>query len=125
MRVAVEKLEGVESVEVSLNEGRVRIRFASDNGVTIAELRRTIRNQGFSPKEARLTVSARIEERNGALIAVVPGSETSYAVVPSAKVQTRLASAVGTILVLEGEIEADENDVTPDRLRVIRVLGSR
>ena len=63
MRVAVEKLDGVDKAEVSLDDGRVTVRLAPGNAVTIAELRRTIRHQGFTPKEAKLTLSARIEVR--------------------------------------------------------------
>lgn len=125
MRVAVEKLDGVESAEVSLNEGRVRVRFAPETGVTIAELRRTIRNQGFSPQEATLTVSARMERRNGAMVAVVPGSGASYIVAAEADVQTRLSAAAGSEVVLEGRIEMDDDDVTPNRIQVMRVVEER
>lgn len=125
MRVAVEKLDGVESAEVSLNEGRVRVRFAPQTGVTIAELRRTIRNQGFSPQEATLTVSARMERRNGAMVAVVPGSGASYIVAAEADVQTRLSAAAGSEVVLEGRIEMDDDDVTPNRIQVMRVVEER
>ena len=84
MRVAVERLDGVESAEVSLNEGRVRVRFAPSTQVSIAELRTTIRNQGFSPQEATLTVSARMERRSGTLVAIIPGAGASYIVEGSA-----------------------------------------
>ena len=125
MRVAVEKLNGVEEAKVSLNEGRVLIRFAPGSGVTVSELRRTIRNQGFSPREATLTLSARIETRGGAILAVVPGSGMSYTVASDEQVRMRLARAAGTTLVLEGRVETDENDVTPDRLRVTGVSGGQ
>ena len=123
MRVAVEKLDGVEDAVVSLNEGRVRIRLAPENGVTVAELRRTIRNQGFSPREATLTVAATIEQRGGALVAVVPGSGVSFAVVPSEALRPLLADGAGSMFVLEGHIETDEDGVTPNRFHVTGVGG--
>ena len=80
MSVAVNKLDGVERADVSLNEGLVSVQFAAENAVTIDQLRRTIRDQGFSPRDAILTLSAVIEMRDGALVAVVPGSGAENAV---------------------------------------------
>ena len=124
VRVAVEKLDGVDKAEVSLDDGRVTVRFAPGNTVTIAELRRTIRHQGFTPKEARLTLSARIEVRSGSLVAIVPGSGVTYAVTADGQVHTRLSGSAGSTLILEGEVAMDENDRTPERIAVTAVVGS-
>ena len=125
MRVAVEKLDGVDEAEVSLNDGRVSVRFAPGNTVTLAELRRTIRNQGFTPKEAKLTLSARIEIQGGALVAILPGSGVAYAVTADRDVQSQLSSSAGGTVVLEGEIAIDENDLTPQRIAVTAVVGGQ
>ena len=123
VRVAVEKLDGVDEAEVSLDDGRVRVRFAPGNTVTIAQLRRTIRHQGFTPREAKLTLSARIELHGGALVAIVPGSGVAYAVTAEDQVRGRLSSSVGGIVVLQGEVAIDENDVTPERIAVTALVG--
>jgi len=125
VRVAVERLDGVDKAEVSLDEGRVTVRFAPGNTVTIAELRRTIRHQGFTPKEARLTLSARIEIRGGALMAIVPGSGVAYAVTADGQVHARLSNSAGGTVVLEGEVAIDENDRTPERIAVTAVVGGK
>ena len=105
------------------DDGRVRVRFAPRNTVTIAELRRTIRHQGFTPREAKLTLSARIEIQGGALVAIVPGSGVAYAVTADNEVHERLSSSAGGIVVLQGEVAIDENDMTPERLAVTAVVG--
>ena len=125
MSVAVEKLDGVDKAEVSLNDGRVSVRFAPGNTVTIAELRRTIRNQGFTPKEAKLTLSARIEIRGGALVAILPGSRVAFAITADGDVQSRLSSSAGDTVVLQGEVAMDESDLTPKRIAVTAVLGGQ
>ena len=125
MRVAVEKLDGVESAEVSLNEGRVHVQLASENSVTIARLRRVIRDQGFSPRDATLTLTARIEIRGGGLVAIVPGSGVTYTVTAGGEVRPRLSEAAGGTVVLEGEVAMDEDDVTPERIEVTRVGQDR
>ena len=125
MRVAVENLDGVDNAEVSLDDGRVTVRFAPGNTVTIAELRRTIRHQGFTPREAKLTLSARIEIQGGALVAIVPGSGVAYAITADGAVHRRLSGSAGGTLVLEGEVAIDENDLTPESIEVTAVVGGR
>ena len=125
VRVAVEKLDGVDNAEVSLNDGRVRVRFAPGNTVTIAELRRTIRHHGFTPREAKLTLSARIEIQAGALVAIVPGSGVTYAVTADGEVHRRLSNSAGGTVILEGEVAIDEDDLTPERIEVTAVVGGQ
>ena len=117
MRVAVEKLEGVEGAEVSLNEGHVTVDFAPQHAVTVAELRRTIRAQGFSPREARVRVSGRLEERNGSLVLVFPGGSFRLEAAPPRR--TELRRRLGEEVILAGGIAPDEDGGTPATL----VLG--
>lgn len=123
MRVAVEKLAGVEHAEVSLNEGLVRLTLRSDNKLTIARLRRTIRDQGFSPKEATVIVSARIERRDGGLLAVVGSTGSTYRLTVDHELGDELAHAVGRTVILEGTVPQDADDDTPDHLQVTRIVG--
>jgi copper chaperone CopZ len=60
--VAVKKLDGVQSVSVSLNKGLVTIELAAGNHLTMAELRRVIITNGFSPKEATVIVDGVLED---------------------------------------------------------------
>jgi len=119
--VAVTGLGGVTTAEVSLNEGRVTIELDSDNQVTIAEIRRVIRDQGFSPREASVTVTARVQARGEHVVAVVPGSGTTFTLVSEASREPSLRTVVGATATLEGRVEQDENGVTPTRLVVTRV----
>ena len=112
------RLDGVETADVSLNEGRVRIELAHQNVVTVSQLRRAIRDQGFSPKEATLTVSANIVIRDGAIIAEVPGSEASYTLTAEDEVRARLMNAAGTTVTVRGQVGQDDHDETPSLLRV-------
>ena len=53
----MEKVDGVETVRVSLNEGLTVLDLKAGNSVTLAQLRQVIKNNGFVSKEA--TVIAR------------------------------------------------------------------
>ena len=58
----MQKVEGVRTVQVSLKQGTTTLELRPDNQVTVAQLRRVIRNNGFVPKEiqamARGTIRA-------------------------------------------------------------------
>lgn len=124
MRVAVEKLDGVERAEVSLNDGIVRVAFRSGNRVTLARLRKAIRDQGFSPKEATVTVSARVERIDDGFRAIVGSTDVSYALLTEPEIAGQLARSVGRTVILEGTVPQDADDVTPDNLQVTRLVGA-
>ena len=119
----MKKLDGVETADVSLNEGRVTVRLVPENDLTIAQLRRTIRDQGFSPRDAVLTLSAVIETREGAVVAIVPGSGVVYTLAADEVILARLAGAAGATVVVQGRLDADQNDEAPTSLVVTNVVG--
>lgn len=65
MSAAIKKLEGVESVEVSLEKASVDIKLEADNKVTLPQVRRTIRSNGNETSDARITGRGRIVDRDG------------------------------------------------------------
>ena len=86
MSAALKKLEGVESVEVSLKKGNVDITLKPDNKVTQPQLRRTIRSNGNETKDAQIASPGRIvvsdgklvlDLLNGATMEVEPGPKAS------------------------------------------------
>jgi copper chaperone CopZ len=52
VRVAIQKVDGVQNVRVSLNDGLTILDLKPGNGVTLANLRQIIKNNGFVSKEA-------------------------------------------------------------------------
>jgi copper chaperone CopZ len=62
--VAVKKLDGVETVEVSLEKATADIRLKPGNTVTLPQLRRIIRQSGYPTKDARIEASGALVERN-------------------------------------------------------------
>jgi hypothetical protein len=78
VRVAIQKLPGVESVEVSLTRAVTDVRFTAGNAVTIAQLREIIRKSGFNPGESLVVATGRlVDQAEGRLgLEVVPGKWT-------------------------------------------------
>jgi hypothetical protein len=50
----MQKVEGVQSVKVSLNDGLTILDLKPDNTVTLAKLRQVIKDNGFVSKEAQI-----------------------------------------------------------------------
>lgn len=82
MSAAIKKLDGVESVEVSLEKGSVDIKLEADNKLTLPQVRRTIRSTGNDTKDAQIAGRGKIVDRegrpildllNGATMEVEPG----------------------------------------------------
>lgn len=61
----LKKLPGVTDVRVSLNEGRASVAFAANNSTTLESIRKVIRDNGFTPKSARVTVTGTLVRTDG------------------------------------------------------------
>jgi hypothetical protein len=79
--VAVKKIDGVQSVNVSLNKGLVTIDLAPGNHLTMPELRKVITSNGFSPKEATVLVDGVLDSRSGTPLLRVQGTDETFALV--------------------------------------------
>lgn len=65
MSVAIQKVEGIEDVKVSLNEGNADIKLKPGNKVALEQVREIVRKNGFTPKEASAKIAGTIIERGG------------------------------------------------------------
>jgi copper chaperone CopZ len=61
----MKKLDGVESVEVSLEKSSADIKLKPDNRITLPQIRRIIRSNGYPTKDAQITAKGKIVEREG------------------------------------------------------------
>ena len=112
MSVRLRRLEGVESVEVSLNEGRATIRLAERNAVALGQVRRLVEQSGFSPREARVTARGEVLVREGQAHLRVPGAEETY-FVAGGQAAEELTRHAGRSVVVEGVIARPEGDAPP------------
>ena len=71
MRVAVQKVDGVEHVRVSLNDGLTIVDLRAHNAVTMAKLRQIVKNNGFVSKDASVLARG---EPNGRETFIVDGT---------------------------------------------------
>lgn len=63
----LQKIPGVKSAKISLNDGKVMIILHPVNDITLSEIRHDIISNGFSPKDAEVEMKGIMKEINGEL----------------------------------------------------------
>lgn len=119
----MEKLPGVESATVKLNEGRAVLQLKPENRVTIAQVRERVRQNGFTPRDAVVTARADVVLEGDRLRLRISGTDETFDVrVASASLDQRLRSGAGRPFVVNGTIPF-EKDTT--RAPVLQVTDAR
>jgi hypothetical protein len=67
------KIDGVDTVTVSLQRAVADIRLRPENRVTIDQIQEMVRKNGFTPREANVTVRGSPVERGGAPAFAISG----------------------------------------------------
>jgi copper chaperone CopZ len=120
VRVAVRKLDGVESADVSLERGAATIALRPGNRITLSQLRQIIRNNGFTAKDATVTAIGTVVDRGGKpalsvtgthVVWLLAGSNAAYADAMQ-RVKTQQAGAVEAV----GTVPAPANPNQPEEL---------
>ena len=76
MSVAVRKVDGVESVDVSLEKAAADIRLKPNNRVTLSQLRAAIKKNGYATRDAQVEAHGKIALRDGKPILDLLNGET-------------------------------------------------
>lgn len=65
-------------MKVSLKAGVATIQFAPANRVAVSRIREAIRSNGFTAREAEVSVAGSLVQREDSLMLAVPGSEDVF-----------------------------------------------
>ena len=74
----MQKLAGVESVKVSLNEGHAKLVLKGGNSLTMAQVRGVVERNGFTPQQAVVAAEAEVLTRDGGLHVRILGVDEIY-----------------------------------------------
>ena len=111
MEKGLKKLKGVSEVKVSLNKGNAVIQFAADNKLVLADIRRVVRDGGFTPKQATVEISGTLQREGDELH--LHAGDVHYALKPSEKAKDawqRLQEAgTGATVTVVGDARADDD----------------
>ncbi len=94
----MKKIPGVESVEVSLNQGSVKLKLKPGNTVPVEQLWDAIQKNGFTTKSTHVVVRGEVISSGGKLQLKVPGPGVTYDLADG----EQLKSSAGKTLVVEG-----------------------
>lgn len=61
----IDRIKGVESTDVSLEEGQAFIRFRPDNQVTLTDVREAVVDSGFPPESAAIRINGTFAQEDG------------------------------------------------------------
>ena len=107
MSVSLQKIPGVESVDISLNQGRASIALRAGNSVTLEQVTQVVKDKGFTPRGARVVARGELAETSGKLHFKLSHTDQSYEVVigaRSAKSKEDVEKNLGKPLLVEGII---------------------
>lgn len=125
MSVAIRKIEGVASVDVSLNGGFAEVKLKPGNRIDPERIRQVARDNGFTPKGADVKVAGRIVERSGKLALEVSGlDDVVYLLVEHSEAKDKLAEAhraAGKAVVVTGHLSETAMASKPDAPRSLEV----
>lgn len=122
MSVAIQKIDGVESVKVSLNDGQADIKLRDRNEVAVEQVREVIRKNGFTPKESMVRVRGKVIERNGKP-ALDVGAPNGVLLLTGNVAE--LSKDVGREVVVAGVIPETANKEEPQTIQVKNVFDTR
>jgi copper chaperone CopZ len=105
VNVALKKVSGVESVEVSLNKGLATVKLKPDNAVSIPQLWEIIRKNGYTPKSTNVLVRGEVVNSGGSVQLKVSGTKDTLPLAASADVARKL----GQTVVIRGVIEPSKD----------------
>lgn len=71
----MQKIAGVQSVKVSLNDGLTILDLKPDNSVTLAKLRQVIKDNGFVSREAQIVARGSTAVADGRPVFDVSGTQ--------------------------------------------------
>ena len=83
--VALKKVAGVESVEVSLNKGLATVKLKPGNTVSVPQLWELIHKNGYTPKTTAVSVRGELANVNGQLRLKVSGTKDTLALAADPK----------------------------------------
>ena len=106
--VALRKVIGVESVQVSLNKGLATVKLKPGNTVSVPQLWELIHKNGYTPKATAVSVRGELATMNGQLQLKVSGTQQVLALAPNSKNPTAYREApqkLGQTVLVQGVME--------------------
>lgn len=110
--VALKKVPGVESVEVSLNKGVAIVKLKPGNTVAVPQLWQLLHEKGYTPKTTAVSVRGELANVQGRLQLKVSGTKDILTLIADPKNAAGYSEApkkLGQTVTVEGVMEPGKN----------------
>jgi copper chaperone CopZ len=118
VRIQIQKVDGVESVELSLQRASADIRLRQNNRVTLDQFRKIVKGNGFQPRQASVAAVGTVREIGGKLAFEVSGLTTPLVVAPDRtepgaykELQSAFDSKTSAVFEITGTVEQRRDGV--------------
>jgi copper chaperone CopZ len=124
VNVALKKVAGVESVDVSLNKGLATVKLKPGNTVSVPQLWQLIHEKGYTPKATTVSVRGDLANIQSRLQLKVTGTSQTLALVADPKNATTYGEAqekLGQTVIIQGVMMPAKDLKAPVPLQVSQV----
>jgi len=124
VNVALKRMAGVESVEVSLNKGLATVKLKPGNAVSVPQLWELIHKNGYTPKSTAVSVRGDLANVSGQLRLRVSGTKETLTLAANPKNPTAYSEApkkLGQTVIVQGVMEPGKDLKVPVPLQVGQV----
>ena len=107
VNVALKKLPGVESVEVSLNKALASVKLKPGNTISVPQLWQLLREKGYTPKATTVSVRGDVARVDGRMQLKVLGTNDVIPLAPDPKNGVAWSTATGKVgqrVVIRGQM---------------------
>jgi hypothetical protein len=115
--VSLISVNGVASVEVSLDKGLATVKLRPGNTVSLKQLHDAIAKNGFTTKQSRITAAGKVTQAAGGAKFQISGSNDLLTLVPESPAVPAPFSSGSATFLLEGTISESPKDKIPDSVR--------
>jgi copper chaperone CopZ len=122
--VALKKVPGVESVEVSLNKGLASVKLKPGNTVTVPQFWQLLHEKGYTPKATTVSVRGELAQEPGRVQLKVTGTKDILTLGANPKnpaAYSKASQKLGQAVTLQGVMVPDKDLKTATPLQVGQV----
>ena len=117
----LKKMDGLQNVRVSLNDGKAYLELADNNKLSLKQIQEEVKKNGFSAKNAEVVIRGKLLNKNGDF-EIQTGAET-YSIVNSSSEDLNSKLKSGTVR-LKGIVQDEEDGNLSDhwKIKVTEIL---
>jgi copper chaperone CopZ len=122
--VAVKKVNGVRSVDVSLKDGKAAIRFTPTSTGKYGDVRGGIEKNGFVVREAQMRVRGKVHKGVAGMQFIVSGSGETFQILPTGDLAQTLNQNAEREIVIDATVPTPEKNRYQDKLLIKQIIAA-